>query len=241
MFTVNHFIWLGISIILITGLLILSLKLKLNKHQAISIMCIISILSELCKVFSHIKYVNGVDWTEGGVITPNALPLHLCSLFIFVFFFLFFNKNEKIEKHIISFFVPIGIVAATLALLLATSGVEFNKPQPYQCFIYHSAMVYLALYFIVTKQVTITFKDMMINIVVLFALSIVMIWVNGAFRTYDTNFFFVVRPPADNLPFLNLNDGWYAYYFRLLLTGLLLEIIFSIPYLINGSIKETNK
>lgn len=244
MFTLNHFIWIGISLAIIAILLFISLKFMLNKKQAITIMAIIGIASELLKIFTHIEVVKDGDKIVRGFIEPTALPLHLCSIFIFVFIFLVFSKKEELNDKIISFFVPIGLVGALIAILLATSGVDFREPYSYQCFIYHASMVYLALYFIITHQVDLGLKAFIRNIIILFSLAIIMIWVNGALSAYDTNFFFVCRPPAKNLPILNLNHGWFVYFLSLSGCGLLIEFLVSLPYIIKelkNKNKESNK
>lgn len=224
MFSPEHFIWLAICAVIIGGLLFCSLKFKWSKKIAIYIMAGTSLVSELLKIFTHIQ--------DNGYIEAGALPLHLCSIFIFIFFFLCFSKNEKLNEKLISFFVPIGLFGGFLALIMATSGVNFAKPYAYQCFIYHAVMVYLALYFIVTKQVKLGLKDYIRNLIILFCAAIIMIWVNGALQNYETNFFYVVRAPASGLPFLNTNHGWYVYFAHLASAGVLLETIVSLPYII---------
>ena len=233
MFTANHFIWIGICAAIIGILLFISLKFKFNKRTALLIAVGFSIASELLKMFTRIHYFyDDAGEITGGFVAPSALPLHLCSIFIFVFFYLALQKNEEREKKIISFFVPIGLVGAFSAILVATSGVSFRETGSYQCFIYHSVMMYLALYYIITKQVDLGFKAYIRNLVVFTSLALVMLWVNGALSIYETNFFFVVKPPAKNLPFLNLNKGWYVYFLRLVFCGFVGETLVSLPYMI---------
>ena len=55
---------------------------------------------------------------------------------------------------------------------------------------------------------------------------------NSALKIYDTNFFFVVKPPAKNLPFLNMKKGWYVYFLRLVFCGFVGETLVSLPYII---------
>ena len=161
------------------------------------------------------EFVNGVDVTEGMVLDPGALPFHLCSLLIFAFFYLPFAKESKFKTFLLNLVVPIGLVGATLAILMATSGTDFLKPYAYQCFIYHSFMVWFAIYLIGTHQVSLGKKEWLQNILTLSILSIVMIWVNSLLKDYNTNFFFVVRPPVKGLPLLNLNHGWFVYFITL--------------------------
>ena len=239
MFTPNHFIWMGICAAIVGILLFISLKFKLKKRTAVWIMVDFSIVSELLKMFTriHPRY-DETGAVIGGVLSPSALPLHLCSIFIFVFFYLALQKNEEREKKVVSFFVPIGLVGASCAILVATSGVSFQETGPYQCFIYHSAMVYLALYYIVTHQVDLGLKAYLRNLAVFLCLVLVMIWVNSALSYYETNFFFVVEPPAKGLPFLNMDKGWYVYFLRLVLCGFLGETVVCLPYILRDLLKK---
>lgn len=232
MFTLEWYIWLGICAVFIATLLILSLKLKWNKKTVIGVMCIISLLSELSKIFSHMREVND---EYGFVILRYCLPFHLCSILIFVYFYLFFGKNEELKEKLLSFTVPIGLFGGFLAMILATSGVDFTAPYAYQCFIYHAGCFYFSLYFIITKQVDLGKKALIRNCISLFVLAIIMIWVNGAFYdegTHNVNFMFLVRPPMEGLPFLNLKHGYIPYFVHLCSLGLFLEFLVSLPYII---------
>lgn len=232
MFTANHFIWIGICAAIVGTLLFIALKFRLDKKKALLIMVGFAIASELLKMFTRIHDVVEDGEVVGGVLSPSALPFHLCSIFIFVFFYLALQKNEEREKKIISFFVPIGLLGSLAAILIATSGVSFTETGSYQCFIYHSAMMYLALYYIITKQVDLGLKAYIRNLAVFLALVLIMIWVNSALKVYETNFFFVVKPPAKNLPFLNMKKGWYVYFLRLVFCGFVGETLVSLPYII---------
>ena len=64
-------------------------------------------------------------------------------------------------------------------------------------------------------------------------LVFVMLWVNSALQNYDTNFFFLVRPPMENLPILNLNNGWLVYFLTLLLVALTLFTLLHVLFIIS--------
>lgn len=232
MFTGNHFIWIAICLVIIGALTFCSTKFNFSFRTSAFIMAGVSLASELSKVFSHMNYVNGVNVSDGMVIDAGALPLHICSIFIFLFFWLPFSKESKFRKYIINFFIPIGLIGATLSILMATSGVNFAKPFAYQCFIYHSVMIWYAIYLIQSKNTDLGIKSWITNLISTFALAIVMIWVNGLLAVYDTNFLFVVRPPVDNLPILNLNNGWYAYFFTLVAIGFVGITLVHLPSMI---------
>ena len=232
MFTGNHFIWIVICLVIIGALTFCSTKFNFSFRTSAFIMAGVSLVSELSKVFSHMNYVNGVNVSDGMVIDAGALPLHICSIFIFLFFWLPFSKESKFRKYIINFFIPIGLIGATLSILMATSGVNFAKPFAYQCFIYHAVMIWYAIYLIQSKNTDLGIKSWITNLISTFALAIVMIWVNGLLAVYDTNFLFVVRPPVDNLPILNLNNGWYAYFFTLVAIGFVGITLVHLPSMI---------
>ncbi len=215
MFTTNHFIWMGICAVFVAGMLFVSLKYQFSYKTATRIMAFICVASELCKIFTHIE----TPEEGGGVLEPGALPLHLCSILIFLIFFCALSKNKKKVAKVTSFCLPVAIWGGLLAILMATSGVDFTKPFAYQCFIYHAGLLWWALYLICTKQVELGKQAYIQNLSVMVCLLFVMLWVNSILSVYDTNFFYVVRPPADNLPLLNLDNGWLVYFLTLVGLG----------------------
>ncbi len=195
-------------------------------------MAIVSLVSESSKIISNMKPAHWFDPSKGMVIDAAALPLHLCSLLIFAFFYLPFAKNERLKQYLLSLIVPVGLIGSLLAVLMATSGTDFTTPDAYQCFIYHAAMIWFAIYLIITKQAKLGVKPWLVNLASLFALAVIMIWVNGALAIYDTNFLYVVRPPVENLPILNLNNGWYAYFGTIMLCGFIGLTAVHLPFII---------
>lgn len=233
MFTTNHFIWMVICAVFIGVLLFVSLKRKFSFKTAARIMSVISIASELCKIFTHIEEAEG----GGGVLGPEFLPLHLCSILIFLIFFCALSNNETLVKKVTSFCVPVAIWGGALAILMATSGVNFAKPYAYQCFIYHAGLLWWALYLLATRQVDLGVKAYARNLTVLGSMLFVMIWVNSALSVYNTNFWYVVRPPVKGLPLLNLDNGWFCYFVTLVAIGLFAVTVTHLP----AMLKERKK
>ncbi len=219
MFTPEHFIWIGICVVFIVSLTLASVKFKFSFKTAALIMAAIALCSELMKIFTHMEAVDSKDPSMGMVIEATALPFHLCSILIFAYFYLPFSKEGKLRAFITSFSVPVAFIGGTLAILMATSGTDFAKPYAYQCFIYHAGIIWFSIYLILTKQVKLGVKEYAQNLITLAVIALIMIWVNGMFQNFETNFFYVVRPPVDGLPLLNLNHGWYAYFAHLAFLG----------------------
>ncbi len=232
MFTTEHFIWIGICTVCITLLTFLSLRLKFSFRTSAFIMAGIAIASETSKILSDMQFVNGEDAAEGMVLKAGSLPLHLCSLLIFAFLYLPFAKNEKLKNFILSLTVPVGLIGSVLAIVMATSGTDFADIGSYQCFLYHSGMTWFAAYLVGSKQVDLGIRAWGRNLITLFAMAVSMIWVNSALQEYDTNFWYVVRPPVEDLPILNLNHGWYAYFGTILLLGLVGISVVHLPFVV---------
>ena len=228
MFTVNHFIWLGICLIFILIMLFLSLKYKFSLKKASLIMTFICLASEISKMMSDMQ-----DNPAGGMsLDPRSLPFHLCSLMIFVVFYICFAKDNRFKDILINFLAVMGSVGSFMALLIPTNGVAFIEIGPYQCFVFHSGLMWFAIYLIATKKANLGLRSYLINLIVLASLAFLMIYINGALSAYGTNFFYLVRPPMDNLPILNLDHGWYVYFISIMLSGLILLSLFHLPFII---------
>lgn len=236
MFSANHFIWLGLCAVFVAVMLFASVKYKFSFKTATTIICCIIGASEFAKIMYSMQPAVG----SGMVISGGALPFHLCSILIFMFAYLMFGKNEKIKNVLKSFVVPAGILGGLLAILIPTSGVSFTKIESYQCFIYHAAILWYAAYLIATKQANLGLKAYLRNLAILAVLAVFNIWVNGALQAYDTNFMFLVRPPVEGLPIINLNNGWYAYFFTLITIALVLIGIVQLPSIIKELQQKRN-
>ena len=233
MFSTNHFIWLGLCALFIGGLLFASIRFKFSFKTATYIVSGICIASELCKIFTHIDEIYDKKGNlEGGVLGAQYLPFHLCSILIFFILYLNICKNEKTLEKIKSFIIPIALLGGTMALLIPTSGVNFLKPYAYQCFVYHAGIIWYGLYLLISKQANLGLKSYKNNMIYLFGIMFIMLWVNSALQVYDTNFFYLVRPPMDNLPILNLNNGWFVYFISLIGVAFVLFTLLHIPFII---------
>lgn len=229
MFTYTHFIWLAISILIVGIMYIVSKKLSLSLKTVLTIMCIVSVISEVTKIL-----LNMVDGPKGGkILDPESLPFHLCSIQIFFIFGLrFFITSERTKKALYNFMVPTSLVGATISLLIPTIGTSFMAIQVYQYFIYHAFLIFFGLYLIREKYATFMLKTLFINYGLLIMLMFINLWVNSFLSFAGTNFMYLTMPPMENLPILNLNHGWYVYVTHLFLIGLILMGFFHLPFII---------
>lgn len=231
MFSISHFIWLGISVLIILLLLFLTKKFSIKHQNILDIMCVICILSETIKIFLNMN-----DATSKGMyLNPGSLPFHLCSIQIFFIFGLrFVIKNENTKRHLYNFMVPTSIVGATLSLFIPTIGTSFSNLHVYQYFVYHAFLIFFGIYLLREKYAILDLKAYRHNVVFLLLFVVFNLWINSLLSAYDTNFMYLTRPPMDNLPILNLDHGWYVYFITLIGIGIVLITLFHLPFIIKN-------
>lgn len=228
MLTTNHFIWLALCAVGIVAGLFAAQKKGIDSRKAAKCAVIICAFSETCKIATHM-----LPSPQGGfALDPWALPFHLCSMQIFVILCMAFSGNEKLRQKVISFFVPSGLLGGIAAILIPIDGVDFLDCLAYQGFVYHAGLVWLALYFLISKQVDMGFAAYKRNLLILLALGVAAIYINGLCFDYGTNFMFVVRPPMEGLPILNMNHGWYVYFLSLAALGAGLMTLVHLPFML---------
>ncbi len=230
MFSKEHFIWLGLCSVFIITMSIVSVKKKFSLKTSGFIMTAICFVSEFSKIMVNMK-----ESISGGMhLDPLSLPFHLCSLMIFVVIYITFAKDGKVKDVLIDLFSIAGTLGSFCALLIPTIGTAFDEIQSYQCFVYHAGLMWFAIYLIATKRAKLGKVQTLIrNLFLMLCLTIMTLYVNSALSIYDTNFFYLTRPPLENLPILNLDDGWYAYFFRVVLIALLAITLFQLPFIIS--------
>ena len=227
MFTLNHFIWLIIATIIIIIMLLINKYKKLSFNFVLTLMFVVCVISELLKILS-----NMIDAYGGGkILNPGDLPFHLCSIQIFFIYFLkFVIKNEQTKDKLLNFMAPVMLVGGFVALMVPTVGVEFKKAQVYEFFIYHAMIMFFALYILINKITTYSWKTFFRNLGFLGILAVFSLWINSILSgSYEkVNFMYLSRPPKENLPLLNLNNGWYAYVITLASFAIIFMLIFHI-------------
>lgn len=228
MFSTKHFIWIGLCVLFVVSMSVFSYKKKISLKASSYIMVAICVISEVSKIMS-----NMLESTSGGRhLDPKCLPFHLCSLMIFVVFYIAFGKESKCKRTLINFIAVIGTLGSFCAIMIPTNGVEFNDLGAYQCFVYHAGLMWYSLYLIISKEACLGFKEYLSNLLMLLTLVFMEIYINSVLSIYDTNFLYLTRPPMNNLPYLNLNQGWYMYFLKLLLLGAFIITIFHLPFII---------
>lgn len=228
MFTVNHFIWLG-AIALLIALALITLKKVNATHGAVGkgVMAVLILL----KLF-HVALSMKESEYGGYIVNQTQLSFHLCSIMIYTIIFVNIIKNEKVIKTLKSFMVPCLFIGALMALLIPTEGVDFAVPRVWQYMLIHGVLVFYGIYLAAVEKVDLSFKAYFNNLKLLVCVTAVAFLMNSVLEQYKTNFLFLRVPPMDNLPLLNLNNGWYVYFITLAIIACVLTLLVQLPFML---------
>jgi len=209
----------------------LSRKLGYNK-KLIWICAFLGLLCEIEKILFFMQEVPG-----GYRLPAEHIPINMCPLQIFFIFAVALSESPQKCKTLISYMYPtlvgggfIGMLIPSVVVLGYHGLMDFST---YRYFFFHGLLIFLGLYLYLSKPIQYTIKNYGIAIAVAATLVLLAIWVN-AFFGWDpsVNFWFIVRPPAENLPILNLNHGWGVYFLQLVWICLLLITLCYMPVII---------
>ena len=228
MFTLEHFIWIGIVTLIIVGLLFLQSKYNLSFRFVLNMMLIISVLSEVTKILCNM--MPAPDGRTGMILDPGDLPFHLCSIQIFLLFGLkFIVKSPVIQEKLLGFMAPTMFIGAILAFFVPTVGVEFTVVQVYQYFIFHAFLVFFSIYIVKERMVRWTIGRYAQNLAYLGMFALLAMWINSSLSGVlpRVNFMYLVRPPIDGLAKLVTSfSAWIIYLLILFALALILIGLF---------------
>ena len=218
----------------------LSRKIGYN-HKLIWVCAIIGLLSEIEKIFFFIER------TPGGYRLPaEHIPFNMCPFQIFLIFALAFSEAPQKRTKLLSFMYPTMVGGGFIGMLIPSVIVlgyhGLLDLATYRYFIFHAMLIFLGLYLYLSKPIQYSIKSFGSSLMMLGMVVIIAVWVNAFFGWDPTvNFWFIVRPPAEGLPLLNLDRGWIFYILQLVWICLLIlilcylrEIKRDLPKLIKG-------
>ncbi|MBQ7223111.1 MAG: YwaF family protein [Erysipelotrichaceae bacterium] len=246
MFTVRHFIWIAICVILCAAFIWLYFQKRPSLHQVLIYCCGVCVASEFVKVFSVIRMVPS---TNGAIIYPyiemNHLPLHLCSIQIPLIFYVCFTSNKKMRENVLAFMYPsclLGAIAAILMPSIFRTSVPVEKafihPLAYQTFIYHAMLIVLAVCIAASGEIHWQKKHLKATLLIAFLAGFLSLYVNSllASPTYVDgklvavdfwpNFMFTYDNPLG----IKMTEIWHWYLYLVILSAVVV-ILVSILYI----------
>jgi len=211
-FTIPHFTFL---VVLWSAAVFLAIFLtrKFGFSQKVVWVCmLLALLSEIEKIFFFIA-----DTGNGFRLPAEFLPFNLCSLQIFFITALALSHNPRKMTILISFMYPALVGGGIMGSVVPSFVFDYHGLldfATYRFFIYHAMLIFLGLYLYMSKPIEFSIKSFGYGFLILGMIFIFAVWINGFFGwNPETNFCYFVRPPAEGLPLINMNNGWGVYVF----------------------------
>ncbi len=259
MFTLNHFIWLAVC--LLVGVISAAYlrKYRPSLRTVLSVACVGCIISEVIKTFSVLKMVPSADGSSMHLILEmQHLPLHLCSIQIIFIFMARFAHNKKTVETILAFMYPTCTLGALFALALPSIfsasikvSQAFTHPLAYQFFLFHTMLVILGTYIALSGEVDIRPRHYLSTLGILAGLAFLSLYLNSIFAEttyvngelvsvdYSPNFFFTQDTPIG----IELYEKWQWYLYMAIIVALAVVLIglFYLPFFIKAAKLKKNE
>ena len=127
---------------------------------------------------------------------------------------------------------PTMAIGALMAILIPTEGVDPSVPRVWQYMIIHANMVFYGFYLMLVEKIDLGFKTYKRNLISFSGLGMLGLSMNSILESYNVNFLYLRKPPMDNLPILNLNNGYFVYIITLIIVAILLLTVVHLPFMI---------
>ncbi len=222
-FTPEHFITLGIGVVVIMGLIFFARRGEFQQRVATAILCYLNLVSFPFALLA---------WRGHDLALDNVVPLHLCDVAAVVAGFALLTGKEILRT--LTYFW--GIAATTQALL--TPAITIGPPEmPFiHFFVQHFAIVAAAIYIPVVQKWRPEGPWWRAPLVV-FGISILYqgfaLCVNGML---GTNFAFASRKP-DNPSLIDHLGPWPVYLFAMQGLALVFFMVIALPFLRGKTVK----
>lgn len=175
----KHFIGLGFTFVLIIMLFFVNEKYKMKEKNIILTVTIAFYLLEIFKV--------GYMLFTSGEFPMNHLPIHLCSIPLYVFPILYFSKKgSKLESYMKATAFGVVLIAGITALVMPTNIIGKSENWlplrenllPVISFTYHGLMIFISLFIVKAGYYNIKFRDSLKAIFSVLVLMVIALIVN---------------------------------------------------------------
>lgn len=196
------------------------------------------VLVNFRKTTAIILLVNEALWHIWNLATgqwtiQTMLPLHLCSVFVFLSAYMLLTKSNKIYE----FAYLIGIAGALQAILTPDLGIyDFPHFRYFQVFISHGLIVVAAVYMTVVEGCRPTWRSILRVILWGNAYMVVIGIIN---TLIGSNYLFIAHKPV-TASLLDVLPPWPWYILFIELIGLLSMLILYMPFAIRDFIHSRN-
>ena len=227
MFSLGHFVWLGVLSAIIAIVMIIIKKRNVSTNTVGKAVLYLLVVLKIFHMALSMKQMPDGSY----VLNQTQLSFHLCSIMIYCVILINVVKNEIFVSTIKSFMVPCMLIGAAMALLIPTEGVDPSVPRVWQFMLIHGVLVFYGLYLMLIEKVDLSIKAYITNLKLLVLVTVLAFLMNSVLAEYNTNFLFLRNPPMDDLPILNMNNGWYIYFITLAFIACALLFLVHSPFI----------
>ena len=208
-FTLEHFAFIFLAILVALGLSFL--LRKKNKGTIKGVLIGLWVFALLIEIFAYtVRYVNtALDPVNNPFNIETMLPLHSCSMFMFIFPFAIFPKNRVIRTAASNFLVVVnmimGFITMFVGCLLGGKGVFsfFGL----ESLVYHAIIFIVPFVMVMTNYYDLKKWDILYGEALFLGLSLIM-WLfdhftgSDYFNIYDGHNFGILYEISENVPHL---------------------------------------
>lgn len=165
------------------------------------------------------------NWSIGQWSIQTMLPLHLCSVFVFLSAFMLITRSYAIYE----FAYFLGIAGALQAILTPDAGIYgFPHFRFFQVIISHGSIVTAAIYMTAVEKYRPTVKSLLRVFV---WANVYMLVVGGINAAIGSNYLFIARKPA-TASVLDVMPPWPWYILGIELIGMVMTLLLYLPFAI---------
>lgn len=222
----THLLWLAAFVITALTACVIYRKLSPQKRNVMRITTAALIIAD--ELFKVVCLLIGKRYNAG------YMPLHLCSINIFLIAFHIFKKSKTVENFLYLFCIPAAIIALLTPSWTALPPANFMH---IHSFTVHVLLCVYPLMLTVGGDIKPDIKTVPKCLVLLLCMAILIVGVNFLF---DTNFMFLMR--TDGIAFLEIFKtklGSHLWAFPILLPIVIFVML--LPIYLSNAFKSKNK
>ena len=181
-------------------------------------------------IMAAVLIINEMVWHTWNLVTgqwtvQTMLPLHICSVFVFLCAFMLVTKNYRIYE----FAYFLGIAGASQAILTPDLGIyDFPHFRYYQVFVSHGLIVSSAVYMTVVQRYRPTLKSL--GRVLVWS-NVYLLFVGIVNALIGSNYMFVAHKP-ETPSLIDMLGPWPWYILALEAIGFVLFFLLYLPFAI---------
>ena len=216
LFSTSHLIAIGITILFNLGFLFL--RRSPDQRPRLAVRYTMAALLIINETLWHIWNLVTGQWT-----VQTMLPLHVCSVFVFLCAIMLVTRNYRIYE----FAYFLGIAGATQAILTPDLGIyDFPHFRYYQVFVSHGLIVSSAVYMTLVEGFRPTWRSL--GRVILWS-NVYMVFVGIVNALIGSNYMFIAHKP-ETASLMDVLGPWPWYILALEAIGFVLFFLLYIPF-----------